>query len=109
MRMFSYVATAGLVFVFLAGLAGADPGTTATSHGTQDSTNQEVAVAMAPQELVTESLANQRLDTSWLQPEPAPIIDGIAWCSAPPSSCQCGSCCECYTCWKGSFPIFGCD
>ena len=111
MRTISRVATVGLVFLFLAGLAGAEPGTTdaATATAPQNSANKEAAVSMDPQDLVTQSQANQELETSWLQPEPTPGIDGVARCSAPPSSCQCGGCCICFTCWRGSFPVFGCD
>ena len=36
--------------------------------------------------------------------------DETAFCSSPPPSCVCGSCCECYTCWvQGVYPKFGCE
>ncbi|MEM7355949.1 MAG: hypothetical protein AAF657_34350 [Acidobacteriota bacterium] len=76
------------------------------SSSSIESTTEPAAEAVA--EPVQEE--SSQSEVHWLSTD-EPIFGAEAsfLCSTPPPSCQCGNCCECYTCWNGGFLYFGCD
>ena len=105
-----------LIVLLLAPWAGAQPENTGqvVSAEIPDPLTQQEATESAP-----EGESEPTVQDQWSQlPEIASLstaelasnADSPKICSgnAPPS-CQCGSCCECFTCWRGPILLFGCD
>lgn len=116
MRSIARVWSFALIIVLLAPWAGAQPESTepTVSAEVQDLLSQEAATESALESDSQSAIQDQSfqpLDLPWFSPqEPTSAAEVGSICSgnAPPS-CQCGSCCECYTCWVGPVIWFGCD